>query len=796
MLFRSVLRTLFQRRFQLLLLGVMMLLSSFIYTMMDYSIEGLLTPTEEYFETYKQEDFAMNMVQFLMEDDYTYLALSCPLFIELPMDQWPVDLNSLSQLDEGCYQDIVARRMNQIKDVYPGLTLEARESKDIVFDWNEKSYKFRVLKDMEQINLSYILEGTKPDQLGEIAVSEIFANKNNLQIGDELNIGENQYIITGFVLFPDYTLSIFGNSLIIDNLTQSVVLMSNEAFEALPDRLDVTIAGLLNAWTKDDFESDVIQNLSDHAELSFLTSAVLTENNLRSGGVYADIQGGQGMGIVMSLLIASIALLIVSVMISRILTSQRGAIGILQSLGYTNREIGWPYVFFIGILSLPMIVIGYLIGLKGATPMMNMYLEFYVLPHEAITQSTGTILIAIIMPLLFLLFIGTFIIMRMLRVKPVELLQPDLTPRVSKLSLLFGKRIHKQIVQRKLRMLLLTRNMTKFVVYLVGMFYAAFLILLTFGMNDLYDRMMYDYYDNTNHNYIGYCDYSAPCQLPSESEGTYEPVIEIPSALANGKEVMLVGLSPTTTLHPLLDRSDKNITNELYQGFIATKSLSLLRGYKVGDEIEIKVGSKSMSGIITAITEEYTGNKLYVNKADLGYALTGDRTYFNAVYSDVSLSADDYLIVVDIDNIIHQADSMNRFMNISILLLASTSIIIGAIIIYILTALTVEDNFYNISLFKVIGYDDKEINSMVIGGYFRFGMYLFIAAIPVGILTFQLMEWYFAQYYELVFPMRFYWWHSVIAIVIYVILFELGALAAKYKLSRISLQEAMKQYQI
>jgi len=110
--------------------------------------------------------------------------------------------------------------------------------------------------------------------------------------------------------------------------------------------------------------------------------------------------------------------------------------------------------------------------------------------------------------------------------------------------------------------------------------------------------------------------------------------------------------------------------------------------------------------------------------------------------------------------------------------------------------MTIEDNFYNISLFKVIGYNNKEIDKMILGGYLTYGIGTFLVTIPIAYGLFYLMTYYMAQFYGVLMPFRFELWHGLLSLVIFIILFYLGAYVAKRKLSKISLQEAMKMYQV
>ena len=105
------------------------------------------------------------------------------------------------------------------------------------------------------------------------------------------------------------------------------------------------------------------------------------------------------------------------------------------------------------------------------------------------------------------------------------------------------------------------------------MFYAAFLILFSFSMYGMFVRMLNDYYDNTNHEYVGYCEYNVDCP----ATGDMEKVIEIPSILIDDEQASIVGLNPNTSLHPLFNEKGKEITSDLEDGLVITESLKILK---------------------------------------------------------------------------------------------------------------------------------------------------------------------------------------------------------------------------
>lgn len=788
MLFKNVFRTLKKQYVQLLLLGVIITLSSFIYTAMDYGVGGIEGPTEEYFEIANQEDFAISIMDFMLEEDVQYVNTNCTFTGEIVYT-----LSALKEVNSSCYYDLMNHRLDLVDNAYNNINLELREYKNVYFDMVGDTHKLRALKDNLSINLSYFTKGVKPSNNSEIAIGETYAKLNNLELGDTLYIEGKDYSISGFVLFPDYSLAVLSVGLVFDNETQSLAMFTDDEFESISVPVGFHVGGTFgNQMTEKDFELVVLDDYKTNDDLYFVTSILLTKNNMRSGAIYGEIEGGAATGLMLSILIASIAILIVGIMVSKILQSQRGGIGILKSMGYKNSEITLPYVFFIGILAFPALIIGYFLGTIAAEPFKNAYLLFYLLPSEPITQSLETFIVAVIVPLSFILVLGYFIITRILSQKPVALLNPSVSSKANFFTRLLGRYLKRLKITNKLQHLLLYRNTIKFIVFIIGMFYAAFLILFSLSMVGLMDRTIVDYYDNTDHNYIGYCKYDVACDLPTVNQ---EEVIELPSAILEDEEVYLVGLLTDTDIHKLYNKN-KDITSKLDDGLIITKSFSLVKGFKVGDKVTIEVGDNSLETKIVGITTEYNGNKAYINIDTLSTLLTNSPGYYNVVYSETLLAPDNYIVVLSTEDIVEQTQRMQVLFDMMMVTMIIVSISIGAIVVYILTVMTIEDNFYNISLFKVIGYNNKEIDKMILGGYLIYGVLVFLLTIPSAILSFYVLQLMMARMYNVVMPFQFSWWHAIVAIAIYLVLFYLGANVAKRKLNKIALQEAMKMYQI
>ncbi len=794
MLFKNAIRTLKKRYLQLLLLGVIIALSSFIYTVIDYSIEGIIVPAEKFFTETNQEDYAIGMFDALLPDDIRFIENNCGAsFMGLDASEWPYTVSGVKNISDVCYYGILDNRIAKIKDVYPNLDLQVRESKSVFFTKDNNSYRVLFLKDMDRIDKSYMVSGVRPANDSQIAISEAFAKNNSLSIGDTFKVKDKDYTISGFVLFPDYNLAMFGKEFIIDNASQTFALVTDSAFEALDEQVSFEIGGVyLNGYTDALFKTNVIDTYSDHDNLSFISNVALTKNVLRSGGIYSDIYGGKAEGLFLSIIISSIGLMIVGIMVSRIIQSQRGAIGILKSMGYTNNQIAKPYIFLIAIMALPAILLGYYLGFLLAEPFKDMFLNFYLLPSNPITASTKTIIIAIILPFVFIVGLSYVVVNKLLNKSPVTLLNPEVDSKMNSFTKRITKFFKNMKITKKLQHLLLYRSFIKLIVYIFGMFFAAFLILLSFSMIGIFQRTLYDYYEETNFNYIGYCEVSGSCAIPAGAEG----VIEIPDVSVNDFDLSLFGIKTDSYMIPLYDKSGNEITSDLNNGIIITEAAHLSYGFKVGDIVTIKVGSTSLTLPIVSIAELYTDQSIYIDISVISKALTDTDNYYNAVYSPTELNKDNYMAVLNVDVLIEQSSNMSNLFNMIIYITVGVSILIGLIIIYILTVMTIEDNFYNISLFKVLGYNEKEINKIILGGYNFYGILSFLIMIPISIILFKFMKQMIATMFDFQFPIKFIWWQGVLAIIIYLLIFKVGAMSAKKNLSKISLQEAMKMYEI
>ncbi|MFU8793060.1 MAG: ABC transporter permease [Acholeplasmataceae bacterium] len=778
MLYKSVFRQFSKRRLQIFLITLIMMMSAFIYVVMTYSIQALKDPTEAYFETYNQEEFHVTLVEQLTQEEQLFLGSS--------ITQDVVTLAQLYRYDINLYDEVVQRRINQFEESYPETKVEKRLYKDIYSLFDETQHFMRILKDNQIINQSFIPEGQKPLLENQMALTRNYAEINGIAIGDIMVFDGVTYTITGHVLFPDYSLPVFGQDFILNNGTRTLGLVSDETFINLPGELNTRLSGV--------FLEDV-SNTNTYFQtstLDFVIVVSLTENTMRSGAIYDELAGGEAMGFMMSLLIASIAIIIVAIMIGRMLAEQRGAIGILKALGYKNQEIAKPYVAFVCLLALPGLLLGYILGLYAAEPLKQLYVTIYLLPVQPVTPTFMVFAVSIFIPLIFFMGLGYGVVLKLLNKKPLELMQPPMQ-KVSRIKPIFKKHLHVFKFITRIKHAYIWRHKGRLVVMFSGVFFAAYLILLSFSMINMFDRMSKDYYDQIDVKYIGYCDMSIGCS-PELIE--VDRVLEVPYVLLNQASVTAIGLDSETQFHPLFEKGNE-ITHKLdEEGIIITKSLALEQGLKVGDTVELTYGQFNMTVDILGVQDEYGGLKFYVNREALSLYLSEGQTdtLYNTVYANQPLNQT-YMSIIDVDQLMLQAEELSQMVLIMSYIMIAISFGIGVIVLMLILVLAIENYFYDISLFKVIGYSKNEIKSVFVDSYLIYVIMIYILAIPMALISFEVMMWYLATQYQMIFPMALSLGHVIIGGILMAGIYYLSMFVAQQKIFKLSLQQALQVYQ-
>ena len=805
MLFKNTLKTFSKKKIQLLAIGIIIFLSSFIYATMFYAIDGLRVPMEKMVEENKQEHFSVEVINGLNKGEMENLIK------DGYVDYISYSLSDIKVKNKELYYEIMNKRKEIFEEKYSNdYDLELREFKDLTFENQGEGHKIRIFKDGKNINLSLMVEGKKPASNDEIAINNVYAEKNNLNIGDKFTLDKKEYIISGFVIFPDFNMPIMGNDFIIDNSKITVGLVTDEEYESLVGKNNFYFAGMLKENINlEEFKGDkfkyIDKNLvkifkdEEKNENTFITDIVITKNQLRSGAIYEELRGGQYATLGISLIIASIAVMMVAIVTYKILRNEKTQIGVLKALGYSKYEIATPYIMILLIISLPMLILGYFGGMVAAEPMKNFYLEFYLIPDESIKSNLYVLITAIIVPLIFTVGLSALLIMKMLSKKAVNLIKVGENNKVGVLNKIVNNLLKKCKVQTRYKYSFIFRNTGKFLAFFIGISFSSMLIIMGFMMSGFFDKMTVDFYESVDYKYEGYLDLTKEFKEPQKWE---EKFLSIPNGIYEDEVVSIKGLEPNNKLYNLYNKKNENITEKLEEGVIVNQSFSISKDVKKGDSIELEINNESYTAKVVEVSKDYGEGIIYFNREELSSILTEGKDIgsikaselYNGVYSEKELNKEDFSVIINKDDIIEQSAMMQGFMKVAIYGMLGAAMFIAVLILYVLTTLTIEDNYYSISLLKVMGYSKKEVNSMMLNSYLVYAIISYLINVPITILMMKFFIGYMGSMFNMVFPFELGLYQGVFGLIIVIVIFMLGSYAAKKRITKVSLQEILKAY--
>jgi len=595
-----------------------------------------------------------------------------------------------------------------------------------------------------------------------------------------------QYRITGFVLFPDYTLPTFDNTFNIDTGLKCLILMTDREYEDLDAKEAFRLAGI-------NLTAQEINTAYDKDKLPFVNQIIPTAASMRSGAVYDELTQGRVSSLGLSIFLATIAVIIVSIMMSNLLHSERGQIGILKAMGYRRLEIALPYFLSVVVMALFMLIVGYIVGYNYAEPLKKMYLDYYLLPQVKIGQSLTVFVTAIFVPLFFFALFSGLIIYRMLGERALDLLRPHETTSLNRLSKYMSRLLAKAKGKTKFKYLHAIRSTGSFAIFFVGIMFSTILITFSFMMSDMFDMLTVGYLNRVDYKYQSYADFTKRIPEPKSGE---EKFLVYPYAYVGDRVITLEGLSPDNKLYNLIDSSGNNLTKCIRNDAVVTSQLGLKLGIKSGDTINIKVGTDYYDFVVRGMTDDYTVDQVYLNISKLSNMVSENKSsrLYSGIYSTYEPSSEYYSMIISKAGIIELSKSMSNYMDFMINILVGGSAVIAASILFVLTSFTVEKNYYAISLLKVLGYRRREVNSMILDSYFIYALMSYFISIPIAIAILNWVMDIFWVEYGVIIILKYRPQYMLQGLAILIAIFFTGTFLARRRIEKIPLQEVLKTY--
>lgn len=485
------------------------------------------------------------------------------------------------------------------------------------------------------------LEANRPD---EVLVSEAFALAHDFKPGNTfsaiINERKRTLTIVGTVLSPEYIYVLGPGALMPDNKRFGVIWMSNRAMEAAFD-----LGGSFNEATviveRGANIAEIITALDSIAEPFGGISAYGRKDQISNWFVTNEISQLQTMGNVAPPLFLGIAALLLHIVVSRLIVTEREQIGLLKAFGYSNHQVAWLYIKFV----LAIVLIGLLIGVAAGTwlgrGMTELYTEYFRFPFLYYIFDGMIYVTALVFSVVVGLFGTLTSVWRAVRLMPAVAMQPP--PPTSYQTAWVERLLQLKGMSESSRMILrhALRWPARTSLSVFGSALAVSILVSSIFFLDSMDQLVdLQFFQTQRQNVtVRFTETQSDATIREIAKipGVLatEPIRSVPVRLINGHRKRfenIVGLSSDATIYRPLNTNLRPLRLPDFGLALSTKMASIL-DVSLGDTItvEIKEGRRHVFELpITVLVEEYIGSPVYMEIKALNQLLAEDPTVTGA----------------------------------------------------------------------------------------------------------------------------------------------------------------------
>ena len=295
----------------------------------------------------------------------------------------------------------------------------------------------RFFKNRTDVNKVCLMEGKLAEKTGEIAIDRMYADNNELKVGDTVKSRKKTFRITGLVALSDYS-ALFqnNNDTMFDAVKFGVAIVTDKDFEALNQvKVQYNYAWIYDKKpATEKKEKKMAEDLmEDMADIVTMESFVPQYQNQSIHFTGDDMGSDRAMIVMLLYIVMAILAFVFGITISNTIRKEAGVIGTLRASGYTRRELILHY------MALPVVItlIGALVGnILGYTVLKQvcagMYYGSYSLPTYVTVWNAEAFWMTTVVPVIIMLVINYGILHYKLRLSPLKFIRRDLSSRKQK----------------------------------------------------------------------------------------------------------------------------------------------------------------------------------------------------------------------------------------------------------------------------------------------------------------------------------------------------------------------------
>lgn len=616
----------------------------------------------------------------------------------------------------------------------------------------------RFFKNRQQVDKVCLMKGELPAGIGEIAIDRMYADNNNLSVGDTLRSGKRTWKITGLVALSDYScLFQNNNDSMFDAVKFGVSVVTEEEFDSLDqEKLQYNYSWIYDEKPKTEKEEkevseDLMEDMGKIVTLEAFVPRYLNQAITFTGD---DMGGDKAMMIMLLYIIMVIMAFVFGITISNTIRKEASVIGTLRASGYTRQELILHY------MTLPVLVtfVGALIGnILGYTVLKDvcadMYYGSYSLPTYVTVWNGEAFGLTTLVPVVIMLVVNYGVLRHKLKLSPLKFLRRDLSGRKQKRAIYLSPKMK---IFSRFRLRVIFQNMSNYMVLFIGILFAN--LLLMFGL--LLPSALSHYQVEIQNNMLAKYQYMLQVPVSAVSGNKFDGLIsqlefymdsrtdnedaeEFSAYSLNtlpgkykSEEVLLYGIEPdsryvTIDFNNTKDKKDeagnkekadnKNTANAEKESAAVYISSAYADKFllHVGDTITLKekYEKEKYSFKIAGVYDYTAALCVFMPRSELNDIFDLGEDYYSGYFSDTELTdiKSQYIgSVVDLDALTKISRQLDVSMGSMMGMVNGFAIMIYMVLIYLLSKIIIEKNAQSISMVKILGYTNGEISKLYI----------------------------------------------------------------------------------
>lgn len=673
----------------------------------------------------------------------------------------------------------------------------------------------RIFKNRDKVNKVCLMEGKFPEKKDEIAIDRMYADNNDLKVGDKLKDNNGTWKITGLVALSDYS-ALFqdNNDSMFDSIKFGVAVVTADCFDGFKDSdLNYSYAWTYNKEPADDTEEkevcdELVKDMSKEVTLEEVVPRYLNQAINFTG---EDLGGDRAMVIILLYMIMLIMAFVFAITISNTISKEANVIGTLRASGYTRGELLRHYMAMPIIVTFVGAIIGNIIGYTYMKDVIaNIYYGSYSLPTYVTIWNGDAFFLTTVVPILIMVLVTFFVLHAKLRLSPLKFIRGDLSKKKQKRAFKLSPKI--PFFQR-FRLRVIFQNRKNYLVLILGLAFANMLLMFGLALPEVLKHYQYEIETGlfANYQYMlqapisvksaademqkiqALLEYSQGVETKNKDAEKFSAYsLETLGDVAKQEKVTVYGVSENSKYISLDLKELKD--KEVYISSAYADKYQL----KKGDSITLKekYDNKKYSFKVAGIYDYAAAVTVFMDQSKLNDFFDLGEDYFCGYFSDSEIKdiKEEYIAtVVDLDSLSKVSRQLNNSMGNMMYMVDGFAVAIFMVVIYLLSKLIIEKNAQSISMAKILGYTNSEISRL----------YILATSIVVvfGILvTMPFIKWFLTYVFRIMMLESYSGWLPLyIPMEVYVKMFLLGvvtyslvAIIEYRRIRKVPMDEALK----